>query len=370
MFDEPSSSIIPMADTQVLFVTPNHIKLKEVFETLLSNNLRPVHVERLSEVPIQNDTFRHVFVDLSVPNALKWLSELGDYQREVFPIALIQRGEREGAALAAGASLTLQLPIEPADVLLCIERNRAQIDHARNLQELMDRDRRKIATSSVEGVLTTVCQELRNPLAAALANVEYLRDIGNRSLKNVGAEEKHTIVEDTLGALKRVHSTLESLTTLVKRELLEARRIVFWEIIQSVIDGLGRDAATITLTGDPTVRGWADEQLLRQVVSTLLRRAVSSAEVSTKVPAVKIRVYATETEARVSVRDNGTSMSVDVLRDLFDASSTPSGTGRSELLLAITHHAVVRMGGVLDYAQLHSPGSVFRIRLRLVRSGE
>ncbi len=359
-----------MADTQVLFVTPNHIKLKKVFETLLSNNLRPVHVERLSEVPIQNDTFRHVFVDLSVPNALKWLSELGDYQREVFPIALIQRGEHEGAALAAGASLTLQLPIEPADVLLCIERNRAQIDHARNLQELMDRDRRKIATSSVEGVLTTVCQELRNPLAAALANVEYLRDIGNRGLKNVGAEEKHTIVEDTLGALKRVHSTLESLTTLVKRELLEARRIVFWEIIQSVIDGLGRDAATITLTGDPTVRGWADEQLLRQVVSTLLRRAVISAEVSTKVPAVKIRVYATETEARVSVRDNGTSMSVDVLRDLFDASSTPSGTGRSELLLAITHHAVVRMGGVLDYAQLHSPGSVFRIRLRLVRSGE
>ncbi len=370
MFDAPSSAALPMVNTKVLFIAPPYPQLKKVFETLLSNNLQPVHVERLSEVPIQKGAFRHAFIDSSVPNALSWLGDYAKDKEEVFPIALIQPGEREGSALAAGACATLQLPIEPADVLLCIERNRARIERSRTSQELMDRDRRKIATTSVEGVLTTLCQELRNPLAAALANVEYLREADRHEIASDSVEEKRNILEDTLEALQRLRSTLESLATLVKREMSEARRIVFWEITQSIIDELGHDAAPVTLTGDPTVRGWADEELLRQVVSTLVRRATSASKANITAPLVQIRVYATESEARISVRDNGPSLSAKVVRSLFETSYAIVGRGSAELLLAVTHHAVVRMGGVLDYAQRNAAGSIFRIRLRRVRANE
>lgn len=367
MLDEPSSAALPAAYTKVVFIAPNYPELKKVFETLFSNNLQPVHMERLPDIAISKDSFRHVFVDLSVPNALGWLRQWANQDDEVYAVALIEHGEREGSALAAGACTTLQHPIEPADVLLCIERNRARIERNRSLQELLDRDRRRIATNSVEGVLTTLCHELRNPLAAALANVEYLHEADGGELDRDNAEEKRNILEDTLGALQRVRSTLESLATLVRREISEPKRIAFWEVVQSVIDELGNEAACATLSGDPTVRGWADEELLRQVVTTLVRRALSSANSVTEAPVVRIRVYATETEARVSVRDNGPSLSAEVVKSLFETSDAITGNGSAELLLAVTHHAVVRMGGVLDYAQGALPGSVFRIRLRLVR---
>lgn len=370
MFDAPSSAALPVAYTKVLFITPNYIELKRVFEALHSNNLRPVHLESLSAHPVQAGTFRHVFIDLSLPGALQWLKALAPNTEEVFAIALIQHGEREGSALAAGASATLQLPIEAADVLLCIERNRARIERSRSLEELMDRDRRRIATTSVEGVLTTLCQELRNPLAAALANVEYLRETDHRAVASVSSEEKRNILEDTLEALQRVRGTLESLATLVKREISEPRRVVFWQVAQSVVDELGCDVTAVSLTGEPTVRGWADEDLLRQVVSTLARRALSSVDSNSRGPQVHLRVYATETEARISVRDDGPALSAEVIKSLFEPAYAMSGKGSAELLLAVTHHAVVRMGGVLDYAQRNSPGGVFRIRLRLVRPNE
>jgi signal transduction histidine kinase len=370
MFSESSTMEQPPTDTKVLFLAPSHSELGTVFETLLSNNLRPIHVERLTDAVLPTNEFIHIFVDVSLPGALQWLGQLTTRQDEVFPVALIQRGAREGSALAAGATGTLQLPLEPADVLLCVNRNRNRIERNRHFKEIADRDRQRIATASVEGVLTTVCSELRNPLAAALANVEYLRDIGKRDVPQANADDATGVVDDTFEALQRVRGILESLTTLVKRELSELKRVVFWEAAQSVLDELGRAATPISLSGDPTVRGWADEELLRQVLSTLTRRALNAAEASGGVPVVKIRIYATETEARISVRDNGPSLPADLMKNVLESTDADLRQSSSEMLLAVTHHAVVRMGGVLDFAQRHSPGSVFRIRLRVVRANE
>src|ERR1700690_430525 len=91
IFDEPSSAALPIAYTKVLFISPNYPELKQVFAALLSNSLRPVHVERLSDVPIQQGAFQHIFLDLSVSGALSWLGEYGKGNEEIFPIALIQR---------------------------------------------------------------------------------------------------------------------------------------------------------------------------------------------------------------------------------------------------------------------------------------
>ncbi len=370
VFDEPSSLTLPTVSTKVLFVAPNLPELKPVFQTLFSNNFQPVHQAVFPELPLRADAFRHVFVDLSLPGALDWLARATQEDVNLCPIALTQRGEREGSALAAGATATLQKPVEAADILLCIERNRARLDRHRVLHESMDRDRRRIATTSVEVVLTTLCRELRNPLAAALANVEYMRDTDNRDSIQVNVDEKRNILEDTLDALQRVRITLDSLATLVKRETAETRRVAFWEVVQSVIDELGQECSGIVLSGDPTVRGFADDELLRQVVSTLLRRAQASANASGVVPSIHVRVYATETEARVSLRDNGPPLSPDAITSLFESSEILPGRGSAGLVLAVTQHAVVRMGGVLEYEPRSGPGGVFRIRLKLVRANE
>ena len=354
----------------MLFVMPDYPELERLFKTLLQNGVRPVQIERLVPAAVAQGELTHIFVDVSLPGALQWLAELTDQRDDIFPIALIQRGAREGSALAAGATGTLQLPLEPADVLLCVNRNRNRVERSRLSKELADRERRRIATASVESVLSTVCNELRNPLAAALANVEYLRDrdVGKRDMVHA-TDDALGIVDDTFEALQRVRGILESLTTLVKRELTEVRRVVFWEIAQRVIDDLGSVATPISLSGDPTVRGWADGELLQQVLSTLTRRALNASETG-GVPEVKLRIYATDTEARISVRDNGPSLPADLMTSLLETPGAALQKGSSEMLLAITHHAVIRMGGVLDFAPRHTAGSVFRIRLRVARTTE
>jgi signal transduction histidine kinase len=357
-------------DNRVLFIAPNYPELTQVFETLFVNKLQPIHVEQLTDVASTANDFVHVFVDVSLPGALKWLEQLGSHEHEIFPIGLIQPGAREGSALAAGATGTLRLPLEPADVLLCVNRSRSRLERNRRAKEIADRERQRIATASVEGVLATVCNELRNPLAAALANVEYLRDLGKDDTLQSSAEDAHVIVDDTFDALQRVRGIVESLATLVKNDSFEAERVVFWQVTQSVLDDLGRSAAPVTLSGDPSVRGWADEDLLRQVLSTLVRRALNAAAAGGSTPLVKLHVYATDTEARISVRDNGPSLPADLLKSLLESSDDALRQSSSEMLLAVTHHAVVRMGGSLDYAQRHSPGSVFRIRLGLVRNSD
>jgi signal transduction histidine kinase len=369
-FRESATLSLPAADNRVLFIAPGYPELARVFDTLLVNNFQPVHASQLSEVTLISHDFVHVFVDVSMPGALHWLQQLGDQQDEIFPIGLIEPGTREGSALAAGATGTLQLPLEPADVLLCVNRNRTRIERIRRAKELADRERQRIATASVEGVLATVCNELRNPLAAALANVEYLRDLDKAETFTSSNDDTHVIVEDTFDALQRVRGIIESLATLVKNEHFESTRVVFWQVAQSVLDDLGRCAAPVSLTGDPTVRGWADEDLLRQVLSTLVRRALTAAEASGSTPQVKLHVYSTDSEARISVRDNGPSLPADLLKSLLESSDAALRQSSSEMLLAVTHHAVVRMGGTLDYAQRRSPGSVFRIRLRATRSAD
>jgi len=369
-FDEPSSLSLPMASSKVLFIAPHLAELKQIFQILLANDLQPFHKERLPELPLVADSFQHVFIDLSVDGALDWLRAATQADTELSPIALIQRGEREGSALAAGAIATLQHPVDAADVLLCIERNRVRLARQRHQQESMDRDRRRIATHSVEVVLMTLCQELRNPLAAALANVEYLRDTDHRASVRVAAEEKRNILEDTFEALQRVRVALDGFATLVKREITEPRRVAFWQVVQGVLDELGHDSSYVSLSGDPTVRGWADDELLREVVSTLLRRSINAASGESNVPAIRIRVYGTETEARISLRDNGPALTAEMVANLFDRTDISSGRGSTGLLLAVTHHALVRMGGALEYAPRSSQGGLFRIRLRLVRSTE
>lgn|GEM_PF-2854367 len=366
-FRESTTLSLPVPDNRVIFITPRYSELARVFDALVVNDLQPIHAERVSDLDLDGSEFVHVFADVSIPGVLALLQQLADKQEEAFPIALIRPGAREGSALAAGASCTLQLPLEPADVLLCINRNRTRIERIRRTKELADRERQRIVTASVEGVLATVCNELRNPLAAALANVEYLRDLDGSDSRASSTDDTRAIVGDTFDALQKVRIIVESLATLVKNEHFEARRIAFWQIAQSVLDDLGRCAAPVSLAGDPTVRGWADEELLRQVLSTLVRRALSAAEASGGTPLVRVHVYATETDARISVRDNGPSLPADLLKSLLESSDVAVRQGSSEMLLAVTHHAVVRMGGTLEYAQGHPPGSVFRIRLRVVR---
>src|SRR5512140_390089 len=123
-FRESTTLSMPAADNRVLFIAPRYPELVQVFDVLLVNHLQPVHVENVAPDTVIKNEFAHVFVDITMPGALNWLQQVGDQQDEVFPMALIQQGSREGSALAAGATGTLQLPLEAADVLLCVNRNR------------------------------------------------------------------------------------------------------------------------------------------------------------------------------------------------------------------------------------------------------
>ncbi len=363
--EEASSATLPVADTSVLLVCSPGPDVARVRDAVLANNLRFIHAASLERLGEEARGFRHIFLEFGLSGAVNFLRTLGGEEDGVFPVALLARGERPGTALAAGASATLERPLDASDLLLCVNRNRIRLEQLRGWQEMVDRDRHQVATSSVEGVLAALGHEIRNPLAAAMADVEYLLE-SETTQTELAPSERQGILKDTFDSLQRVRSTLESLASLVRREVPEPRKLVLWHIVQQVLDSLPQtQGVAIRLEGDPTVRGICDEELLTQVASTLIRRAVDVARENAE-PSVRVRIYSSETEARISIRDNGSALPPGMQAHLFEPTHAGQ-VGSSGLLLAMAHHAVVRMAGALTYAARTTGGSVFRVRLRLAR---
>jgi len=358
--DETESGVFPLSDSAVLVLANDGPDLHPVFRALedegfaIARAVSAARVEALAFMP------RFAVVETSIPGALDLVrrSNLPEFRMQV--LALLAPGESEGAALAAGATLTLRRPLDDQSVLLCLRRFRAHDELARQTRVAFDEERGNRPTSILESVLATLGHEIGDPLAAALASVECLRD--SDAARSLNADERKGAVEDTALALRGIQGVVNAVTSLVRGSAPTLERVSLWDLAERAVDALRSHDVQVALVGDRNVHAWACTPLLEQVVLNLVKNAVDAAR-DQENPQVLVRVYRAAAEARISVRDNGPGIPNALRQRIFEPFFSTKGERGTGLGLVLVHHAVERMGGTLSLGSGNA-GAVFRVRLR------
>ncbi len=366
--EDPSSTTLQVADATLLVICADSRDLRELAPQLLEQNLRILVATSIDEGRQLAPGTPHLFVELALPGARDFLREWTQEQPPSGAVALVEPGQSISEGLSLGATAVLTFPLKAADLLRCVARNRTRHTQFLVWQKKHQRSQQDSVRGSIEGLVSALDRELRGPLATALANVEYLRELLPTEVSDPNREDLSAVVMDTLTSLRRLQGTVEWLTLLGREANHQAQRISLWEAAQRGLDRLPRNRYRTNLFGDSAVRAWSDEATLGQVLSILLHRA-AAALASSPDPELSVRIYERLDQACLTLRDNGHPMPQGERPGLLDPGTEPRDAATSALAFAMAQHAVLRMGGHLISSHAQA-GNVVRLRLPLVTPSE
>lgn len=358
--DETDSKVFKVFESAVLVLASSGEDLEPAFSELTAAGFAVIflptaaRVEQLAFLP------RFAIIEPSLPGALDLIRSVNGAEPVMQVLALLGPEEAEGEALAAGALVTLRRPLTVENVLLCMNRFRAHDEFQRQSRHVFDSDRGGVPATILESVLATIGHEIQNPLAAALASVECLRE--PELARRLGEDERTAAVDDVAIALCRIRDVMGAVTSLVRGTAPELLRLSLWDCAERAVGAARAAHVRIELLGDSAVFGFANAALLEQVIVNLLLNAVDATR-DTPNAHILVRVYRADREARISVRDNGPGVPFSLRQRIFEPFFTTKGERGTGLGLVLVHHAVGRMGGTVTLAPTQS-GAVFRVRLR------
>jgi len=358
--DEADSGVFPLSDQSVLLLLGSGPDFAVLARAIEEEGFSVVPVSDVASAEASGRVPRLAILDASFSGALDFLARINAHGTILYAIVALEPGSRESGALAAGAQVTLQKPLDPKDVLTCLQRFRTQQNATMRSRDVFDRERPSVPAPLIESVLATIGHEIKNPLAAALANVECLRESQVTALSE---EDLRSTIDDTAIALRRIQVVMAAVSSLVKGAPPVLEKVELWGVAERAVASVRQHDTRIELAGDRGIRGWGNTSLLEQVVANLVQNALDATSGQTK-PHVLVRVYSTSGEARISVRDNGPGVPASLRQRIFEPFFTTKGERGTGLGLVLVRHAVSRMGGTLSLGPSER-GAVFRVRLRL-----
>lgn len=230
-----------------------------------------------------------------------------------------------------------------------------------------------------------VGHEINNPMAAVVANVEYLREQLERLIPRLDApspdeaearahvrtklRELAEVTDETSGASARVSRVVQDLRRFTRIQPNELAPVNLTDVVDfglRMAQGEIRHRARVVRKYEETPLVLADEGALCQVVTNLIVNAAQAFE-EEGAPRNEIAI-ATRTDdagcAVIEVRDNGPGIPASVRPKIFDPFFTTKGVGQGMGLgLAISHHLVSVAGGELTVDTAQGLGTTFRIVL-------
>jgi len=359
--DEADSGVFQLSDSSVLVLVEPGPEVAALLRAVEEEGFTVVPLSDAASAESHGYVPRMAIVDAAVPGALEFLKRINSHGVTLQAIVALAPGERESAALAAGAQLTLQRPLRAEDVVTCLQRFRAQQELISRSRDIFDRERPSVPPPLIESVLATIGHEIRNPLAAALANVECLRE---GALEQLSEEDRKGTIDDTVIALRRIQDVMSAVSALVKGAPPVLEKVDLWNVAERAVASVRPHDTRIEIAGEHAVRGWGNGALLEQVVANLVQNALDATQSQDK-RHVLVRVYVANGEARISVRDNGPGVPAALRQRIFEPFFTTKGERGTGLGLVLVRHAVSRMGGTLSLGPSER-GAVFRVRLRSV----
>jgi len=358
--DESDSGVFKLFESAILVVASDPEQLRPALSELENEGFSLILVSDAKSVEQLAFLPRFGLIETALPGALDLLRRINAPEPVMQVLALLGPTEAEGPALLAGAALTLRGPPDTTSLLFCMRRFRAQDEISRQSRHAFEHERESVPATILESVLATIGHEIQNPLAAALASVECLREPD--LLRRLGEDERVAAVDDAAIALRRIRDVMGVVTSLVRGTAPDLSRLSLWECAERAVGALSSPEVRIELAGDEQVRGFANGALLEQVIVNLLQNAID-ATVGSPNPQIMVRVYRAALEARISIRDNGPGVPLEHRQRIFDPFFTTKGERGTGLGLVLVHHAVGRMGGAVTLGPTQT-GAVFRVRLR------
>ncbi len=227
--------------------------------------------------------------------------------------------------------------------------------------------------ASIGMLAAGVAHEINNPLAAALANIEYaIREINARAdapARSEGPSELPDALADAREAIDRVRQIVKDLRIFSRTEEDRVTPVDVRPVMESALrmawNEVRHRARLVRDYGDvPTVL--ANESRLGQVFLNLVVNAAQSIP-DGNADANVIRITSSVDAAGlvvVEIQDTGCGMSPEILDRLFTPFFTtkPVGVG-SGLGLSICHRIVTGLRGFITVDSEVGRGSVFRVHL-------
>jgi signal transduction histidine kinase len=351
---DADSQMLAVADSAVLVLCRPGEATHAVSRALLARDFLALEAPDVDATRALGFSPRFAVVETALPGALDHVRRTLDVEGPRFAIALLDASESEGPALRAGCALALRMPCNPDDVVFALERMRRTYERWAAARETLERDRTTVSVPVVEAVVSALQHELRNPLAAALSNVECLHE------ELAPRDERRALTHEIQGSLRRMAKLLDVVSSLVDGRPIQTRRIVLCDVVGRAIASAGTHC-NVLLGGDRDVLGWGNADLLESVVATLVQYA-GQAKPELGAAKISVRVYSTKTEARISIRGDMPSGSQPASARSFEPVIQLGGDAKSGLTLPLVRHAITRMGGTITLSN-DAHGRVFRIRL-------
>jgi len=208
--------------------------------------------------------------------------------------------------------------------------------------------------------------ELRTPLTSIHGFLEVLLRgaADNKDQLNNALSSMH-------GESKRINKLVEDLLLLARMDgapQLRVKNIMLGEIVAEMQPQLNVLAGNRKVTFDITygIRGMYDPDKIKQVVLNLFHNAVQHTD--SEQGKIHVSLHASNTQAELTVRDNGIGISAEHLPHIFDRfyrsdSSRTRKYGGSGLGLSITKSIVDAHGGEIKVKSKLGEGTAFMVTL-------
>jgi PAS domain S-box-containing protein len=222
--------------------------------------------------------------------------------------------------------------------------------------ELEEQLRLKEALAGVGELTAGLAHEFRNGLAtihgyARLLDPSRLPDPYRAYVEGIRQET------DTLGEV------VTNFLNFARPEPLTLAPLELRAIIERAVADLSLEQGGVTITGE-FGRVLADEILLRQAISNLIRNSAEACAAAAVVPTIQVEGVTEGVAIRVTVEDNGPGIPADALAHIFKPFVTTKAHGTG-LGLAIVQKVIVSHNGRIVAENLPHGGARFRIQLPL-----
>jgi two-component system, NtrC family, sensor kinase len=320
-----------------------------------------------------------------VPFAMLWLYGMDGLSRIRAGILLVVL---DGAALLSGGDPMMPIAFTLIGVLvfLLTEKRaellqqslehiilqREQLTQAQGkLRLLHDRAFEQEKLSSLGMMAAGVAHEINNPMAFVTSNIHSLsKDLQQHPLPpDLLKEYVEEVLPATLDGIKRVNAIVSDLRQFARgdaeaaseydlnTEVKAALRIAKGQLNHCQVElKLGEVGPVV---GRP-----------RQLIQVLVNLLANAGQATGSAGTVRLSTHQAGDDVRVEIRDTGTGMTPDTLRNLFQPFFTtkPQGMGLG-LGLAVAHGIVTGQGGRIEVESEPGRGSCFTVHLPRVARG-
>ncbi len=299
--------------------------------------------------PFQAARYGLIVAALVAAAAVAWVSVrlAGRLQARVQSLA-------HGAERVASGEFEYRVPVAGRDEIgaLALAFNAM----AERLGELVGRTVRMERLAALGTFSTGVAHEVRNPLATLKTTVQALERVEKDP-------QRSALLRDMGREIDRMARTLGEILAFGRPRPPQRTEVRVWEVARRLETLLGTELeerqVDLTLQGDPNVYAAADADHLHQILMNLVLNALQATPPG---GVVTIRVHRDGARVEVEVRDTGSGIPEERLREVFEPFFTtkPSGTG---LGLSISRLLAEMNGGSLTLESGAGQGTTARLAL-------